>query len=110
MPPGAPPFNVPLPPKPMGNTAPAAQQTVNLGQRAAGLARLKVVCKVLEEVIPMLGSETDEGQAALKMLQTGSKFSQPVEEQLMGNEIDMMRAQAPAVPSPNIPMQPQGMV
>ncbi len=52
---------------PMGSS-PATGPVPNRGFEAAGLQRLGVVVKQLEELLPTLGASSEPGQAALKAL------------------------------------------
>lgn len=96
MPPVAMPPQPPM--APAGNTAPAAMMTQNFGKRAQGLAIIAAVCKALENVIPMLGSGSDEGKDALGALKTLSKYAGGVSPDLSAQELKLMAAKAPAVP------------
>lgn len=53
--------------------SPATGPTPNRGFEAAGLQRLGVVIKQLEQLIPMLGSGSDPGKDVLKALNMLSK-------------------------------------
>lgn len=52
----------------------ATGPTPNRGYEAAGLQRLGSVVKQMEELIPMVGSTSDIGQAVLKALNSLVKF------------------------------------
>lgn len=52
---------------PMGSS-PATGPVPNRGFEAAGLQRLGVVTKQLEELLPLLGASSEQGQAVLKAL------------------------------------------
>lgn len=54
---------------PFGST-PATGPTPNRGYEAAGLQRLGLVVKQLEELIPMFGAGSEPGKKVLKALQT----------------------------------------
>jgi hypothetical protein len=96
-PPGLP----PRPPMmPMGNTAPAAMPTSNLGQRAQGIAIVSAVCKVLERAVPMLHVDTDEGRDVLDALKKLSRIAGEVAPDVTENEMKLMTASAPAVAGP----------
>jgi hypothetical protein len=55
----------------------ASQPTPNRGYEAAGLQRLGLVVKQLQEVLPQVGAGSDAGQAVLKALTSLSKFVPP---------------------------------
>jgi hypothetical protein len=63
-------------PPPFGQSA-TAQPTPNRGYEAAGLQRLGLVMKQLQEILPQVGASSDAGQAVLKALTSLSKFVPP---------------------------------
>lgn len=56
--PGQPPFG----------SSPVTQPTPNRGHEAAGMSRLSVIVKLMEETIPLLGVGSDAGKALVKAL------------------------------------------
>lgn len=63
-------------PPPAGGS-PATMPTANAGLQAAGIARLSIAVKVLEETVPLLGVGSEAGKDALKALNTLSKHVPP---------------------------------
>lgn len=61
---------------PFGST-PATQPTRNAGIEAAGLARLGLIMKLMEETIPALGAASEPGKDVLKALQLVAKHIPP---------------------------------
>lgn len=62
---------------PPAGGSPATMPTANAGQQAAGIARLSIAVKVLEETVPLLGVGSEAGKDALKALNTLSKHVPP---------------------------------
>lgn len=58
---------------PMG-VSPASGPTPNKGYEAAGLQKIGMIVKQLEQLIPLLGASSDAGGAALKALNSLAKF------------------------------------
>lgn len=58
----------PQPNQPPFGTTPATGPTPNRGYEAAGLQRLGLVVKQLEEILPMVGAGSDIGKEVLKAL------------------------------------------
>lgn len=56
------------PSQPPFGTSPATGPTPNRGYEAAGLQRLGLVVKQLEEILPMVGAGSDMGKEVLKAL------------------------------------------
>lgn len=65
------------PEAPPAGGSPATMPTANAGHQAAGIARLSIAVKVLEETVPLLGVGSDAGKDALKALNTLSKHVPP---------------------------------
>jgi len=65
--PGQPPFG----------SSPVSQPVPNRGQEAAGLSRLAVVVRLMEETVPLLGVGSEPGQAVLKALNSLAKHVPP---------------------------------
>ena len=59
--------------QPPFGSSPVSQPTPNRGMEAAGLARLSVVVRLLEEVVPLLGVSTPPGKDVIKALNTLAK-------------------------------------
>lgn len=53
------------------------QPTQNRGAEAAGMQQLGVAVGMLEKIVPLLGVQTEAGQAVLKALNSLSKHIQP---------------------------------
>jgi hypothetical protein len=62
------------PPQPPFGSTPAAAATPNRGLEAAGLQKLGVIVKQLEQLVPELGTGSEPGQAVLKALNSLVKF------------------------------------
>jgi hypothetical protein len=54
--------------------SPASGPTPNKGYEAAGLQKIGMIVKQLEQLIPLLGASSDAGGAALKALNSLAKF------------------------------------
>jgi hypothetical protein len=63
-------------PPPFG-TSPATGPTPNKGYEAAGLQRLGVVIRQLEQLVPMLGIASDPGKDVMKALNMLAKHVPP---------------------------------
>lgn len=63
--------------QPPSGASPATQPLPNKGYEAAGLARLSLIVKQLENLIPMVGVGTEMGRDALKALSSLSKHVPP---------------------------------
>lgn len=59
--------------QPSFGSSPVSQPVANKGHQAAGLSRLSVAVKVLEEALPLLGAATEPGQAVITALKSLSK-------------------------------------
>jgi hypothetical protein len=53
--------------------SPAMQPVANRGMEAAGMARLGLIVKLMEDTVPMLGAGSDAGQSLIKALSSLSK-------------------------------------
>ena len=71
------------PGQPPIGSSPATQPVPNRGQEAAGLAKLGVAIRVLESILPMVGSGSEVGKDVLKALNSLSKHV-PVGSQSSG--------------------------
>ena len=87
---------------PIGSS-PATQPVANRGLQAAGLAKLSVVVKQLESLLPVFGAGSDAGKAVLESLNKLSKHvapgsvSQGVEQSQMMQMLMQARQQAPQI-------------
>ena len=104
--PGQPPFG----------SSPVSQPTANRGQEAAGLSRLAVVVRLLEDILPMVGVGSTPGKDVLKALTSLSKHVPPdsvspgvqastmqrllQQQQQASPQIAAMRAMTPAPAAP----------
>lgn len=72
-----------------------AQPTPNNGARQMGMVQVETAMQMLERALPVLGSNTPEGQAALTALKAlSSKFSRQQAQDLVPAQIaEMARAQ-----------------
>lgn len=99
--PGQPPFG----------SSPVTQPVPNRGQEAAGVSRLGVIVRLMEETIPLVGVGSEPGQALLNALKSLAKHVPPgavtsgvqqstlqhlaQQKQQMGPQIAAMRAAQP---------------
>ena len=71
----------PAPPQAPGQppvgSSPATSPVPNKGLEAAGMAKLGLVVRQLEQLVPLLGVGTEAGQAVVKALTNLSKHVQP---------------------------------
>ena len=63
--------------QPQFGSSPVTGPTQNRGFQAAGLQKLGVALKILEETIPLLGAVSDPGKDVLQAVQRLSKHIQP---------------------------------
>ena len=103
----------PAAPAPGPSGAPMAQPTPNDGARQMGMVQVETAMQMLEKALPVLGSNTPEGKAALQALHGLSRaFQRPQSQDLVPAQIaEMARAQraspvAQMMQQP--PQQPQG--
>lgn len=88
---------------PQDVTSPATSPVPNRGLEAAGLARLSMIVRMLEEALPMLGSTSEIGQSVLKSISSLSKSIPPgslsagVEDTAMQKVMMAHRQQAPLI-------------
>ena len=73
---------MPVPPpaqpgQPPVGSSPATSPVPNKGLEAAGMAKLGLVVRQLEQLVPLLGVGTEAGQAVVKALTNLSKHVQP---------------------------------
>lgn len=93
-----------------------AQPTPNDGARQMGMVQVETAMQMLERALPVLGSNTPEGKAALTALNALSKhFNRQKSEGLVPAQIaEMARAQQASPMAqmmsqgPQPPQQPQG--
>jgi hypothetical protein len=87
---------------PIGSS-PATQPVPNRGLQAAGLAKLGVVVKQLEGLLPVFGAGSDAGRDVLKALNSLSKHIQPgdvsqgVEQSALQELMTKLRQNAPQI-------------
>jgi hypothetical protein len=101
------------PGQPPIGSSPATQPVPNRGLEAAGVAKLGVAVRLLEQIVPLLGAGSEAGRDVLQALtklskhvQSGSNSSveqQALAEQMMkarqmGPQIAAMRAAQPSMP------------
>ncbi len=90
-------------PPPADPTSPATMAAPNAGMEAAGLARLNMVVRMLEEVLPMFGAASEVGQTVLKSVTSLAKhipagsMSSGVEQTAMKGVMNSARQQAPLI-------------
>ena len=97
-----PPQPTPAPP-PADATSPETMPAPNAGMEAAGLARLNMVVRMMEEMLPMFGAASEVGQSLLKSVTTLAKhipagsMSSGVEQTAMRGVMNSARQQAPLI-------------
>lgn len=102
---GAPPADV---------TSPETMAVPNAGMEAAGLARLNMVVRMLEEVLPMFGAASEVGQTVLKSVTSLAKhipagsMSSGVEQTAMQGVMNSARQQTPIIAALRARMSGQG--
>ena len=109
-------------PAPADNTSPETMPTPNAGMEAAGLARLNMVVRMLEELLPMFGAASEVGQTVLKSVTSLAKhipagsMSSGGEQTAMQGVMNSARQQAPMIAALRAqmsgqqqPQQPQAM-
>lgn len=88
---------------PADATSPETMATPNAGMEAAGLARLNMVVRMLEEMLPMFGAASEVGQSLLKSVTSLAKhipagsMSTGVEQTAMKGVMNSARQQAPMI-------------
>lgn len=91
--PGQPPFG----------SSPVTQPTPNRGHEAAGLSRLSIIVRLLEEAIPLLGAGSDPGKDAVKALGNLAKHIPPgsvtpgIEKSTMERLMQQQQQNAPQI-------------
>lgn len=106
---GAPPQGA----EPAGTSSPASQPVPNRGFAAAGLARVGLVLKLMEETLPLLGSGTDAGRDLVKAIGLLSKHLPPgsvspgIQNTAMQNAMLKQRQQQPAMAALRAAQAPQ---
>ncbi len=110
--PGQPPFG----------SSPVSQPAADRGREAAGMSRLGVIVRLMEETVPLLGVGSEPGQAMLKALNSLAKHVPPgsvtpgvqqstmqrlmQQQQQMGPQVAAMRAMGQQPGQPAQPGQP----
>ena len=103
MPPPSSPAMPPAQGQPPVGSSPATGPVPNKGQEAAGLAKLGLVLKMLESMVPQLGAATEAGKDVLKALTSLSKHVPPgavspgVEQTALQKLMANQRQQGPQV-------------
>ena len=105
MPVGAPATQMPPPSmgQPPVGSSPATGPVPNKGLEAAGLAKLGLIVRLLESLIPALGSGTEAGKDVLKALTSLSKHVPPgavspgIENSALMNLSQQQRQQQPQI-------------
>ena len=82
-----------------GPTMPAAVPTNNQGSRVKGLIMTSLAVKIMEQAVPLMGAASEEGQALLKSLTGLSKLVSTPSSDVTSQELKVMGAEAPAVPT-----------
>lgn len=97
-----------VPPGPQA--APMAQPSPNEGDAQIGRVNVESAMTMLEQAVPVLGSNTPEGAAVLKALTLLSKiFARQEAQQLVPAQVmELMRAQQPSQLAGMIGQPPQG--
>ena len=114
MPPNAAAAGMPTGQPPTGSS-PATSPVPNKGLEAAGMAKLGLVIRQLETIVPLLGAGTEAGRDVLKALTSLSKHVPPgavspgVEKSAMDQMQLKMKQQTPqlplSLPSITLPLQ-----
>ena len=118
--PGSPPQPAPqgasagsAPGQPPFGSSPATQPAANRGREAAGLSRLSVIIKLMEETIPLLGVGSEPGRDLVKALSNLAKHIPPgsvspgVEQSTMQKLMAQQKQMAPQVAAMRAMQQPQ---
>ena len=63
--------------QPPFGSSPATMPTQNLGFQAAGMARVQLIIKLMEQTVPLVGAASELGKALLTGLQGLAKHVQP---------------------------------
>ena len=87
--------------QPPAGSSPATGPTQNMGYQAAGMAKLALVVKGLESILPMFGAGSEPGQDILESIKRLSKHVPPgaVTPAAQNNAMQsMMLKQAQAAP------------
>ena len=82
-------------PAPMG-ASPMTGPTPNAGYKAAGLQKLGSALKQLEQLVPLFGATSEEGQAVMKALSSLGKFVPPGSVTPASESANMAQAQMKA--------------
>jgi len=119
----APPGGGSAPGQPPFGSSPVSQPVPNRGMEAAGMSRLSVIVRLMEETVPLLGVGSEPGAALLKALNSLAKHAPPgsvpsgvqsstmqammQKAQQQGPQIAAMRAAQPGAPGGAPPPQGQ---
>lgn len=89
--------------QPPVGASPATQPVANQGHQAAGMARLAMIVRLMEQTIPMLGAGTEAGRDLLqatsrlaKHVSSGS-VSQGAENSALQNAVAQQRQMQPII-------------
>src|ERR1700761_3251123 len=102
------------PGQPIGSS-PATQPVANRGMEAAGVAKLGVAVRLLEQIVPMLGAGSDAGRAVLESLNKLSKHvpsgsqSPGIEQSALQELMNKARQAAPQIAAMRAAQQGGGM-
>ena len=102
--------------QPPFGSSPVSQPVPNRGHEAAGLSRLGVIVKLMEETIPLLGVGSEPGKDLVKALSSLAKHVPPgavspgiqqstmeklmLQQKQMAPQVAAMRAMQPGQPQP----------
>lgn len=92
-----------MPGQPPSGPSPASHPTPNLGHQAAGVAKLAVIVKQMEETIPLIGATTEAGRALAEAMLKLAKHVPPgsvsggMEQSAMQQAMMKARQQAPQI-------------
>jgi len=100
--PGQPPTPAPAAsPVPPGGTSPATVAPDSQGLQMRGKIMAIMGMKALTQALGLLGAETPEGQAVVKMLALGGKSFGETNADLSAQEVKLMGEKVPPVSQPN---------
>lgn len=100
--------------QPPFGSSPATAPTQNQGYQAAGLAKIGVVVKQLESLLPLVGASSEAGQDVLESIKRLAKHIPPgsVSPAAQGNQMQEMMlklAQMKGMPQPQAQSQSPAM-
>lgn len=91
---------------PMGGTAPATAMTPDRGGlRSRGLIMGSLALKLMERALPLLGAQSDEGQAFAKAIASLGRVIGAVSPDLAQAEVKMLGQQTGGVSAPSAQSQ-----